>query len=153
MNRTRRLVIACFAILGIFTLVDGAVAAPKAKHHHQNGKQLLGEKIKHNGNHVINKKGDHTVSVDVKNGKIAAFHVKHAKKGELPVKKYKTEKKMARADGLQYASYLLAQAQSLGTVYIGYAYIDEYGDEEIYWYPYEMILDGDTGAVEYIPVY
>jgi hypothetical protein len=26
------------------------------------------------------------------------------------------------------------------------------GNEEIYWYPYDMILDGDTGAVEYVPV-
>jgi hypothetical protein len=29
---------------------------------------------------------------------------------------------------------------------------DDYGDEQIYWYPYDMILDGDTGAVEYVPV-
>lgn len=153
MNRTRRFLTAFVAILGIFAIVDGALAAPKDKHHHQNGKQLLGEKIKTNGKHVIDKKGEHTVSVDVKNGKIAAFHVKHAQKGDVAVKKYKTDKKMARADGLQYASLLLAQAQSLGTVYIGYAYIDEYGYEQIYWFPYEMILDGDTGAVEYVPVY
>ena len=153
MYRKRRLLTTSAVALGILALVDGAVAADKAKHHHQNGKQLIGEKIKTNGNHVLNKKGEHTVSVDVKNGKIAAFHVKHAKKGDIPVKKYKTDKKMARADGLQYASLLLVQAQSLGTVYIGYAYIDEYGNEEIYWFPYEMILDGDTGAVEYIPIY
>ena len=109
--------------------------------------------IKADGKHVINKKGDHTVSVEVKNGKIAALHVKHAKKGDLPIKKYKTDKKMASAYGLQYASMQLAQAQSLGTVWIGYAYYDDYGDEEIYWFPYEMILDGDTGAVDYVPIY
>ena len=106
-----------------------------------------------NGKHQIDKKGDNTVSVDVKDGKIAALHVKHAKKGDLPVKKYKTSNKMAQAYGFQRASLQLAQAQSLGTVYIGYAYYDEYGDEVIYWFPYEMIYDGDTGAVEYIPIY
>jgi hypothetical protein len=140
-------------MLGMLGLTDGAVAAPKAKHHHQNGKSLLGDKIKVNGNHVIDKKGPHTVSVDVKNGKIAGMHVKHATKGELPVKKYKTNKKMVQAAGFHYASLQLAQAESLGTVYIGYSYIDEYGDEVIYWYPYEMILDGDTGAIDYVPIY
>ena len=34
----------------------------------------------------------------------------------------------------------------------GYSFIDEYGDEQIYWFPYEMILDGDTGAIEYVPL-
>ena len=36
-------------------------------------------------------------------------------------------------------------------MYIGYAYVDDGGNEEIYWLPEEMILDGDTGAIEYIP--
>lgn len=153
MNRTQRFLTAIVVILSMFALVDAAVAAAKAKHHHQNGQQLIGEKIKTNGQHVIDKKGAHTVSVEVKNGKIAGVHVKHAKKGDVPVKKYKTDKKLAQADGLQYASFVLAQAQYLGTTYIGYAYIDEYGDEEIYWFPYDMILDGDTGAVWYVPVY
>ena len=153
MNLAKRFVTAIVVFLGIFALTDMALAAGKGKHHAHNGKQQVGEKIKINGHHVIDKKGDHTVSVEVKDGKIAGMHVKHAKKGELPVKKYKTDKKMARTGGLQYASLQLAQAQSLGTVYIGYAYIDDYGDEQIYWFPYEMILDGDTGAVDYVPIY
>jgi len=44
------------------------------------------------------------------------------------------------------------QAQDLGTIYIGYSYIDDNGDEVVYWFPYDMILDGDTGAVTYVPV-
>ena len=44
------------------------------------------------------------------------------------------------------------QAYSLGTAYIGYAYIDDYGDEQIYWWPYEMICDGDAGAIDYVPL-
>lgn len=156
MNRTRRLITASVATFGALALSGGVIAAPKEKkekHHHNNGKQLLGDKIKTNGRHEIDKKGEHTVSVETKGGKIAAFNVKHAKKGELPVKKYKTEKKMAQAGGFRYASLQLAQAQSLGIVYIGYAYYDDYGDEVIYWFPYEMILDGYTGAVDYVPVY
>jgi hypothetical protein len=50
-----------------------------------------------------------------------------------------------------YASFASAQDQDLGIVYIGYAYIDDDGNEEIYWFPEEMILDGDTGAIEYVP--
>ena len=107
MNRTRRLITASVATFGALALSGGVIAAPKEKkekHHHQNGKQLLGEKIKKNGRHEIDKKGEHTVSVETKGGKIAGLHVKHAKKGELPVKKYKTEKKMAQTYGFRYAS-------------------------------------------------
>ena len=152
MNHTRRLFTGLIVICGVLSAGGAAVSAAKKAHHH-NGKQLLGDKIKTNGRHVIDKKGDQTVSVEVKDGKIAGVHVKHAKKGDVQVKKYKTNKKMAQLDGLQYASFLLAQAQDLGTIYIGYAYVDDYGDEVIYWFPYEMILDGDTGAIQYVPVY
>jgi hypothetical protein len=38
-------------------------------------------------------------------------------------------------------------------VWIGYSYIDDYGNEVIYWFPYDMILDGATGAIDYVPVY
>lgn len=120
--------------------------------HHQNGKQLLGEKIKTNGRHVIDQKGDVTTSVEVRDGKVAGLHAKHTKKGELPVTKYKTTQKMAQADGLRGSSRLMmVQDQYVGTIYIGYAYYDDYGNEEIYWFPYDMILDGVTGAIDYVP--
>ena len=128
----------------------------KAKQHkHHNGKNLVGDKIKQNGKHKFHEHGKHTAFVNVKNGKIAGVEVTHAEKGAVPVKKYKTNKKMADASagGLQRASFVLVQAQSLGSTWIGYAYIDDFGDEVIYWFEYEMILDGDTGAVEYVPVY
>jgi len=123
------------------------------KGNHHNGKDLLGDKIKTNGHHVIDKKGDYTAAVDVQGGKIAGMKVTHATKGDIPVTKYKTTKKMAQARGLKLAAFVPVQAIYLGTTYIGYAYVDEFGNEEIYWYPYDMILDGDTGAVEYVPVY
>lgn len=79
---------------------------------------------------------------------MAAFHVVHDTKGEIPVKKYKTNKKMAQATGphLTYASFALVQDTDLGTVYIGHSYVDDDGNEEIYWFPVEEILDGDTGG-------
>ena len=128
----------------------------KAKQHkHQNGKDLLGEKIKKNGRHELQRQGKHTTYVDVQDGKIRGVSVKHAEKGDVPVTKYKTNKKMvdAGATGIVPVNLLLTQAQSLGTTYIGYSYIDDWGDEVIYWFPYEMIYDGDTGAVDYVPVY
>ena len=128
----------------------------KAKQHkHQNGKSLVGDKIKKNGKHEFHKHGKHTAFVDVQDGKIRGVNVKHAEKGDVPVKKYKTHKKMAGVSegGVMPVNLLLVQAQSLGTTWIGYAYIDDWGDEVIYWFEYEMIYDGDTGAVDYVPIY
>ena len=162
MNPKRRLFAASVAVLGVSALINGASAAGKddkekgkgkGKAKHKNGKQLLGDKIKKNGKQVLETNGPNTVSVDVKDGKVAGMSVKHSKKGDLAVTKYKTKTKMASADVLQYAAMQQVQLQDLGIVYIGYAYYDDYGNEEIYWYPYEMIYDGDTGAIEYIPVY
>jgi hypothetical protein len=128
----------------------------KAKH--TDGKKLVGDKIKKNGKHELHKNGKHTASVEVQNGKIRGVSVKHAEKGDVPVKKYKTRKKpenmaQASAGGLMPVNLVLAQAYSLGETWIGYAYIDDWGDEVIYWFPYEMIYDGDTGAIEYVPIY
>jgi len=136
----------------------GPEKAKKVKHH-VSGKDLLGEKIKTNGKHVLHQKGKYTAMATVKGGKIAGINVKHSEKGEVAVTKYKTKKRMAakagEADGFSLASYhhgVLAQLQDLGTTYIGYAYTDEYGEETIYWFPYEMIYDGDTGAIEYVEI-
>ena len=167
MDPKRRLFTAAAGILGMSALVGGALAAGKdddkskgggkdkgkGKAKHKNGKQLLGDKIKKNGKHALETVGPHSVSVEVKDGKIAGMQVKHSKKGDLRVTKYKTKTKMASAGVMQFASMQHVQLQDLGTVYIGFAYYDEYGYEEIYWYPYDMIYDGDTGAIEYIPVY
>jgi hypothetical protein len=155
MNRVQRLFSALVVIFGLFALGSTALAAPKAKgkhHNHHDGKAMLAEKIKTDGHHEIHKKGPYHTSVEVKGGKIAGVHVRHETKGDIPVTKYKTNKKMAQAGGrLVYASLTSVQYQDMGTVYIGYAYVDDYGEEEIYWFPYDMIIDGDTGAVEYVP--
>ncbi len=169
MNHTRRLLSAGLALSGLLGVISQAAAQgqgqgkdkekdkgqgkAKGKRNHHDGAKMLGERIKSNGKHVIEKKGPNTASLEVKNGKIAGMHVKHDSKGELPVKKYKTNKKMAQADtGFKVASFTPVQYTYLGTTYIGYSYYDDYGDETIYWFPYDMILDGDTGAIEYVPV-
>lgn len=161
MIRTPRYLVAILAVIGVIAMVGFADAQGKGKgkrkHNHFSGKQLLGDKIKINGNHVIHKSGKYTTSVAVKDGKVAGVHVKHREKGDVPVKKYKTTKKMAtkmrEASGFALVSFpITAQIQDLGMTYIGYSYIDDYGDENIYWFPYEMIYDGDVGAIEYVPL-
>jgi hypothetical protein len=125
----------------------------KKQHKPHSGKDLVGDKIKKNGTHKIHEHGKHSAFVNVSQGKIAGVKVKHAEKGDVPVTKYKTTKKMAEGatSRVQFASLVFAQSQYIGTLWIGYGYIDEWGDEVIYWFPYDMILDGDTGAIEYYP--
>jgi hypothetical protein len=129
----------------------GKEKAKKAKH--ENGKALVGDKVKKNGKHKLDQKGKHTAFVDVKDGKIAGVSVENADKGNVPVKKYKTNQKVVDGGyGMVPASMQLVQY--MGTTYIGYAYWDDYYQEEvIYWFPYDMIYDGDTGAIEYVPAY
>lgn len=173
MNSILRILTASFAALALIAIDAPAQAQPKGKdgkeqteqkggqkekkakqHKHQNGKNLVGDKIKKNGKHKFHEHGKHSSFVNVQNGKIAGVTVTHADKGAVPVKKYKTSKKMADASagGMQRVSLVLAQARYLGSTWIGYAYIDDWGDEIIYWFEYDMVLDGDTGAIEYIPV-
>jgi hypothetical protein len=148
--------LAAIAVIGVLTLVAPCTSLGKGPEkgahgkgaHHKSGQQMLGDKIKTNGKHQIDKVGEHTVSVNVSNGKVAGVSVRHSTKGDVPVTKYKTHQKMARR---QTSPYTLVQ-YDLGTTYIGYAFIDDYGDEQIYWFPYEMILDGDTGAIDYVPL-
>lgn len=126
----------------------------KAKH--ENGKQLAGDKVKKDGRHKLKDHGKHSAFIDVKGGKIAGVSVKHAEKGDVPVKKYKSTKNPMTAGapgGWQTVAFVPVQQTYLGETWIGYAYIDDWGYEVIYWFPYDMVYDGDTGAIEYIPIY
>ncbi|HKQ62845.1 MAG TPA: hypothetical protein VJS92_16250 [Candidatus Polarisedimenticolaceae bacterium] len=157
MMRRLQFLAACLAVVGLVFAGTASAqgkgkgpGAAKAKSHkHVSGKNLLGDKIKQNGHHKLEDHGKFSSSVDVSNGKIAGVKVKHADKGDVPVTKYKTTKKMAEGprSGAQFASY--QQAQYVVTLWIGYAYIDDWGEEVIYWFPVDMIIDGDYGAVEY----
>jgi hypothetical protein len=151
MNRVLGATIIMCSLLAIGNVV---LAAAAKKQNHHDGHRLVAAKLKTDGHHDVDRKGHYAASVDSKGGKIAAFHVVHDTKGAIPVKKYKTDKKMAQATGshLTYASFALLQDTDMGTVYIGYSYIDDDGNEEIYWFPAEEILDGDTGAIAYVPL-
>lgn len=147
-NALRRLILV-LTTLAMVVLVVGPAAAAQKKQHHHSGHALVADKLKTNGVHQIDRKGKHTVSVETKNGKIASFHVKHDTKGEVRVTKYKSKTKVALLDGTDYPA--VPAQTDLGTVYIAYAYVDDDGDEEYYWFPYDEILDGDTGAIDYVP--
>jgi len=149
-----RILAAIVIICSLLAIGNVAFAVAAKKQNHRDGHRLVAAKLKTDGHHDIEKRGHYTASVESKGGKIAAFHVVHDTKGAISVKKYKTNKKMAQTTGshLTYASFALLQDTDMGTVYIGYSYIDDDGNEEIYWFPAEEIVDGDTGAVEYVPL-
>lgn len=176
MARILYFLVTLFAIVGLAAIGGSALAQPKNKdrmeqsdtkgnkdgkgqkvkgHKHHDGKTLVGDKIKKDGKHQFHQNGKHTAFVNVKGGKITGVTVTHSEKGNVPVKKYKSTKKMAEesAGSMQRVSFVLAQAQDLGTMWIGYSYFDDYGYETIYWFPYEMIYDGYTGAIDYVPLY
>lgn len=136
---------------------QGKEKKAKKQHKHKDGKALLGDRIKQNGRHKIDQNGKFSTFVETHNGKIRSVKVNHADRGEVKVTKYKTNRKMAEAPatGIVPVNLILAQSgtQYLGQTWIGYSYIDEYGDEVIYWFPYDMIEDLDTGAIEYVPAY
>ena len=157
MVRNYRLVAIAFAIVSMIA-VGPTYAKPKAhQRHNHSGQRLLGAKIHSNGPHVIDKVGKNTVTAIVKDGKVAGVKVKNSEKGDLAVKKYKskTAENLGQAGrtAATYASYdptMLAQTDN-GYTWIGYSFIDDYGDEQIYWFPYDTVYDGDTGAVIYVP--
>jgi hypothetical protein len=143
------------ALVGSIAFVGTAAA----KHNHNNGQQLIGNKLSTNGKHEIHKVGEHSVHVHVENKKVAGVSVTHRTKGNVAVKKYKTTRKMAQGNEidapveingrlLQPAGYQVAQG---AVVYIGYSFFDGV-DEYIYWFPAEMVVDPFTGAVDYVPL-
>ena len=152
MVRTHRL-LCVVALIGSVALVGTALAGKKP----HAGHELLGKKIHQNGKHELHKVGAHTVSAHVSKGKITGVTVEHRTKGAVPVKKYKTDKKVVQtnspyfvmADTGTMTDATLAQLQFV-TVWVGYAFYDEYGDEYIYWFPVDLIYDRDTGAVLYM---
>ena len=52
---------------------------------------------------------------------------------------------------LIYASLRTAQMQDLGTEYIGYSYVDDEGNEEIYWFPVERSTMATPGPWSTFP--
>ena len=135
-------------------LVGAGVAFAKGSHKHQAGLQLLGGKLNTDGKHEIHKVAGHTVHAHVSNKKIARVTVT-GPKGDVPVKKYKSSKKMASLGSshgfiVKISTSEIAQAAS---DYIGYAFTDPVtGDIYIYWYPADVVLDPSGGEIYVSPV-
>ena len=64
-----------------------------AKHNHNNGPQLVGNKLGTNGKHELHKVGEHTVSVHIENKKVAGISVVHRTKGNAAVKKTRPQRR------------------------------------------------------------
>jgi hypothetical protein len=146
MRRNLHRLFTLIVAFGLVMFVGVAEAKKKSKHvdAHAATKQHLGK----DGHHEIHKNGKHTASAEVKGGKIASFHVKHEKKGEIALKKVKSKKKVAMLDGTPDA----AQPADTTYAYDGYCYddVDDADTEVCYWYPVEIVTDDFTGAVEYV---
>ena len=148
----RRTVLNLFVSSTVLT-VAGAAFAKNHKHH--NGHGLLGNKLKQNGRHQIHKAGQATVSADVNNGKVTALSANHPQKGNLPVRKVKSRKKMADIESTRVR--VAAAVNGEGGIqlaqivdYYYYAWCFDDGiDEYCYWFPVEVVIVDDTW-VEYI---
>ena len=117
-------------------------------HHHMNGHDLLGAKLKQDGKHEVGKMGNRSVNAEVKGGKVANMTA-----GELSAKRVRTKMKMASIDDrivpiawggvqlVQYADY-----------YYGYCF-DDGVDYNCYWYPASDVDYVDYTWNEYDPYY
>lgn len=143
MKRNLQAVFTLVLVLGL-VLVVGSADAKKKKHHHVNAHAAT--KLDKDGTQEVHKNGKHTASAEVKGGKIKSFHVKHATKGEVALRKVKSKTKVAMLD-----TNAPVPAETIYTYY-GYCY-DDYDDEDnevCYWYPVEVVIDDFTGAVVYV---
>jgi len=172
MLKKLRILYATATILSLVAAIGRAMAAPKEKdkpggphepkgqqqekakkHKDVSGKKLLGDKIKHNGRHKLEDHGKFTASVDVTNGKVGGVKVKHADKGDVAVTKYKSTKQMAAGPSAGGGVFLAQYGSTVVTLWIGYAFIDDWGYEVIYWFPVDMVIDADYGAIPYDDYY
>ena len=118
------------------------------KHHHANGHNLLGAKLKQNGKHEVGKIANRAVTAEVKNGKVTNMAA-----GDLAVKRVKTKQKMASADELlRTADSGMIHLAQYDDYYYGYCFDDGY-EYSCYWYPAEDVDYADYSWDEYDPYY
>jgi hypothetical protein len=132
----RRTIVAI--VVGTSLLTTAGFALAKNAHHN-NGHNLLGEKVHKNGKHELGKIGKDSVVAEVSNDKVVGMSA-----GSLPVQKVKSSKKMAGADTTQVAAngpIKLAQVSD----YYGYCF-DTGIDVECYWYPATDVIVTDVWA-------
>jgi hypothetical protein len=120
-------------------IVAGAALAKNG--YHSDGHDLLGAKLGQNGKHEIGKIGNNAVAAEVNNKKVVNMSA-----GNLPVRKVKSNKKMAGLDHLQIAANGEIQLAQTADVYYGYCF-DIGLDEYCYWYPASDVVVTDTWVV------
>ena len=142
----RRAVVSLLATAAIVAGSANALAQKKEKKkNHKEARGLLGDKLKKNGKHKIDKAGRIEVSADVSNGKVVSLIATDPGKGNLPVRKVKSKKKLAEmAPGVILAQMQLAQYSDY---YYGYWFDDGF-DEWYYWFTVDIVIVDDTW-VEY----
>ena len=134
---SRRIMLSLTVLAG-FIVASGLAVAKNA--HHHNGHDLLGPKINQNGKHEIHKIGNNSVAAEVNNKKVVNMSA-----GSLPVRKVKSNKKMAEVGlgGVKIAANGNIQLAQMVEVY--YAYCFDTGlDEYCYWYPASDVIVTDT---------
>ena len=143
----RRTVLGALAAFG-GALTSGASFA-KGAHRHHDGHALLGANLKQNGKHQVGKAGKETVLAEVSGGKVVAMSA-----GSLPVKKVKTDKKLAG----HFNSPIQTVASPTGEQFAQTAYEQYYGygfdtgaEEEYYWYPASDVNTSDVWVVYVLP--
>src|SRR5262250_1625703 len=117
MKRNIQRVLGIFVVIGLVAFAG--VAYAKKTHKHHDAHSMTKDKLKKDGTHEIHKNGKHTVAAEVQGGKIKSFHVKHATKGEVAVKKVKSKNKVAMLD-----TDAPVAADTLYSYY-GYCYVDD----------------------------
>jgi hypothetical protein len=120
---------------------DNGPGGGKEKHH-KDAKSLIGNDIKVNGNHKLDKAGTIDVSADVQGGKVVGFHAKHPSKGDLAVNKVKSTTKFALLE--RQPASAVQNASVLTVWYYAYWFTDEFGNDWYYWWPVDYIIDDGT---------
>src|SRR5215472_11018948 len=101
-------------VLSTSVALAGGMALAKNEHH-SNGHNLLGARLGQNGKHEIGKIGNNAVTAEVNNKKVINMSA-----GNLPVRKVKSNKKMAGLDHLRTAANGEIQFAQVADVYYGY---------------------------------
>jgi hypothetical protein len=133
-------------LVSMTLLALGGLALAKNEHHN-NGHNLLGAKLNQNGRHEVGKIGGDAVTAEVSNKKVVNMSA-----GNLPVRKVKSNKKMAgfKFDEIKIAANGETQIAQAVDVYYGYCF-DSGLDVYCYWYPASDVIVTDTWVV-YSPI-
>lgn len=137
----RRHILLSIAIASACALATWQFSLAKNSHHN-NGHDLLGAKLNQDGKHEVGKIANNSVTAEVKGKKVLGMAA-----GSLPVRKVKSNKKMAEQQlgNIKVAAngeLRIAQAD----VYYGYCF-DSGIDEYCYWYPPTDVVVTDTWIV------